>query len=202
MARNMMRTAVGDAGAMRPPSFDEDRMTEWSKWVLDHGLPDIPEALQVGESVPVAYWAGPRFGAVLHVQWSWSEEHTDDDLISEVQLFDRVPDGWRCYGAQGGTDWFDPPFCRPNMSPREADLGGIFIAHEDGRSCCAADGLAGIDAAVVEVVDEQGPIRKRLDSPLGAFIAAFDGANEATICVLDEAGHVLLEQTIGGRPCP
>src|SRR4051812_19652836 len=84
------RHALGHARAMRPPSFDEEYMTEWSEFVLDHGLPEFPATLQPGQSVPVARWAGPRFGAVLHVQWSWTNEHENDVLVSEVQVFDRV----------------------------------------------------------------------------------------------------------------
>ena len=49
----------------KPASYDEDLMTDWSLWVLDHGLPDIPAAVAVGESVPVARWAGRRPGCRL-----------------------------------------------------------------------------------------------------------------------------------------
>jgi hypothetical protein len=47
----------------RPPdSFDEDDAYLWCEWVLDHDLPELPDVLVKGESVPIARWAGPTFG--------------------------------------------------------------------------------------------------------------------------------------------
>jgi len=89
-----------------PDSFDEDLMTDWSVWVLDHDLPDLPATVEIGESVPVARWAGPRFGAVLHLQWSWSDDHDDDYLATEVELFRRDDGGcWEVANGSGGSDW-------------------------------------------------------------------------------------------------
>jgi hypothetical protein len=93
-----------------PPSFDEELMTDWSKWVLDHELPSLPPAVAVGESVPIARWAGRHFGAVVHVQWSWSDDHDDDYMATEIEVFRRSGDGWEASSGGGGGGWFDPPF--------------------------------------------------------------------------------------------
>jgi hypothetical protein len=185
---------------MRPESFDERYMTAWSEWVLDHGLPAMPETVRIGESVPVARWAGPRFGAVLHVQWNSDPDDVDEDnFISDVQVFDRIETGWRVYGAQGGTDWFDPPLERPSVDPQFAAIGGTFVAGEDGRACLAVEGLAGVTATEVEVVDRDGVLRRPIDSPLGVFIVALDAHADAVVSVIDTAGVVLASQSISGE---
>lgn len=43
---------------VQPQSFDEQLMTDWSLWVLDHEFPDLPERLQPSEAAPIAGWAG------------------------------------------------------------------------------------------------------------------------------------------------
>jgi hypothetical protein len=77
----------------RPPSFDAEWMSDWSEWVLDHGLPPLPAVLGDDDAVPIARWAGPRFGAVLHVTRHWEDEDTPDGVDSEVEVFRRTADG-------------------------------------------------------------------------------------------------------------
>ncbi len=98
-------------------SFDEKLMTDWSVWVLDHELPSLLRTLQPSEAVPVPRWAGPSFGAVLHVDRSGSDDDDDDGLRSEVELFRRTPAGWEPSSGSGGGGWFDPPFRRPDVPP-------------------------------------------------------------------------------------
>lgn len=173
-------------------SFDEEYTTDWSKWVLDNGLVALPGTVRIGESVPVARWAGPRCGAVLHVQRSWSYEHGNDFLVSEVQLLDRVPGGWRVYGSQSGTDWFDPPLARPRLAPEFVGFSGAATAREDGRSCRAVDGIADVAAALIEVIDDQGALlQEPLDSSLGVFVVAVDGCSDAVVRIKDQTGRVL-----------
>jgi hypothetical protein len=118
--------AIGQAECVkRPDSFAEDVMTDWSLWVLDNGLPKLPDRVEVGESVPVARWVGARFAAVLHVQWRWGDSEEDDVLISETEVFARREGGWEISSGSGGTNWFDPPFVRPQLiGPRDAYAGG------------------------------------------------------------------------------
>jgi len=181
---------------VRPPSFDEQCMTEWSEWVLDHGLPELPAAVAMGESVPVARWAGPRAGAVLHLQWGWSDDHTNDELCEQVEVFDRVAGGWDVYNSNAGSNWTpDPPLQRPQLAPRHVIIGGGFVATEPHRSCVAVSGLAGIAAHTVEVIDTDGVTRRGIESPLGVFIVAFPGHTTARVRVLDAHNVVLAEHT-------
>ena len=61
-----LRTAVIQSGN-GPHSARSGAMRQLGPRVLDHGLPPLPAVLGDGEVVPVARWAGTRFGAVLHV---------------------------------------------------------------------------------------------------------------------------------------
>jgi hypothetical protein len=173
-------------------------MSDWSEWVLDHELPPLPDDLGYGEAVPVARWAGSRFGAVLHVTRYWDEDEGEERLDSEVEVFRRTEAGWESSGGGGGSGWFDPPFVRPALGPRQVVAG-----HEHGSggpewSCCSVDGVAGVDAAWVEVVDMAGVERRPLESPFGAFIACSDGERTATVRILDAGESVLRNQSFGG----
>jgi hypothetical protein len=190
---------IRQAASVHPESFDEDLMTDWSLWVLDNELPTLPTDVRIGESIPIARWAGPRFGAVLHVQWIWSDDHDHDYLASEAEVFRRTDDGWQSSGGEGGTDWFDPPFVRPqSIDRRDAFVGHIHVSG-NGWVCAAVDGLAGADASQVEVTDSSGVTRHPIESPFGAFIACSDGTAVATLRILDATDTVLLEYAFGGR---
>lgn len=112
---------------VQPPSFEWEWMSDWSEWVLDHGLPPLPETLADGEVVPIPRWAGARFGAVLHVSRYWDEEDGEDRLDSEIEVFRRTETGWESSDGGGGGGWFDPPFERPGLAPR-----GVIGGHEHG----------------------------------------------------------------------
>jgi hypothetical protein len=160
-------------------------MTSWSVWVLDHGLPELPERVELGQSVPVARWAGRRFGAVLHLQWNWSEDHEDDYLATEVELFRRIDGGWAAASGGGGSDWpFEPPLTRPVIPLPQLSSGGETAPEDWGWSVIAFDGLSGTDAVAVEVSDQDGITREAIYSPLGIVLAAFDATKPATVRVI------------------
>ena len=186
----------------KPASYDEDLMTDWSLWVLDHELPDLPAAVAIGESVPVARWAGPHFGAVLHLQWSWRDDHDDDAyLMTEIQVFRRGADGrWEAAMNTGGSDWKEGPLIRPDVPPDYAELGGQFYSGQRDWSFSAFDGIVGANAAVVEVSDADGVTSRPIDSPLGIALVAVDGSRPASIRVLDHESRVLAAREFGGYP--
>ncbi len=169
-------------------------MQDWGAWVLDDGLPALPTDVAVGESVPVARWCGPRYGAVLFVEWSWSEDHEDDSLRSEVQIYRRAPDRWEPSNGSGGGGWFDPPLVPPPVPPRAADLWHFHASGGDDWRGCAAFGLAGSDAAVIEVSDVDGLTRRPIESPIGALVVCSDATAPAIARVLDRQGQVLTER--------
>jgi hypothetical protein len=186
---------------MPPDSFDEGLLTEWSLWVLTHGLPELPESVRVGESVPVARWVGARFGAVAHVQWMWTDDHADDRLGNEIETFRRRAGRWEASNGNGGSGWHSPPFRRPSrLGPRDVEDGGRLYVGGDGWRCCAVDGIAGEEAAVVELVDAGGTTGSPIESPFGAFVVVTDADREATVRVLDQQARELWACTLSPNP--
>jgi hypothetical protein len=183
----------------RPPSFEEEWQNDWSLYVIEHGLPDLPPTVRVGESVPVARWVGPRRAAVLHVEWSWSDDHLDDELVDNTEMFYMTSSGWEPFGGMGGSGWFDPPLVRPGMHQRAAYIGGGSAASEEGVSCETCIGWAGEDATTIELEDADGVLTRPLESPLGVFVVASAGEAAAFVRVLDAQGRVLTEDSFGGR---
>lgn len=174
-------------------------MSDWSEWVLDHGLPPLPPTLGDDDLVPVARWAGERFGAVLHVYRHWEDERTPGGVDSEVEVFRRTADGWEPSSGGGGDGWFDPPFVRPDIGPREVIGGHQHDSDEGTWSCSSIDGVAGTDAMWVEVVDGAGVERQPIESPFGAFIACSSGERPATVRILDAQERVLISLAFGGH---
>lgn len=160
----------------------------------------MPPAVAIGESVPVARWSGPRFGAVLHLQWIWSDDHDDDYLATEVEVFRRDEDGsWEVASGSGGSDWPPEfPLMRPEVPPDYATIGASFRTGENGWACCAFDGTVGVDAVAIEVEAPDGIARHAIDSPLGIALAAVDGDRPATIRVLGRHGQVLATEHFDG----
>jgi hypothetical protein len=184
----------------KPASYDEDLMTDWSLCVLDHGLPDMPAAVAVGESVPVARWAGPRLGAVLHLQWSWSHDHENDYLATQIEVFRRTADAsWDVANIIGGSDWPpDWPLRRRNVTPDYAYFSGQLCFREGSWCSCVFDGTVGVNAVYLEVLDVDGTTRFPIDSPLRVVLAAVDGNKPARIRVLTSDGQVLATRDFDG----
>ena len=69
----------------------------------DHGLPALPDVLCDDDEVPIAYWAGPAFGAARFGSWSSprGEEtgHTQPDVNNDHHAYIRTEAGW------GGDGW-------------------------------------------------------------------------------------------------
>lgn len=172
-------------------------MTDWSLWVLDHGLPELPTEVRPGDSVPVALWVGPRFAAVLHVQWLWSEHHDDDVLVNEMEVFLQSDGQWRPSLGSGGSGWFDPPLERPEMEPTSAEVIGQHCSGGGDWYCCAVAGVAGAAATTVEVEDGDGVTSRPLTSPIGAFVACSNGHKAAVVRVRDGNGATLVTGRFG-----
>jgi hypothetical protein len=177
-------------------TFDEDLTTDWSLWVLGSGLPPLPAVVHRGETVPVAYWDGPRFGAVVHVQWMWSDENPNEDyLATEVQVFARTSHlGWEVSDGEGGGHWPGPNLGSPPIGARDVHLTHLHVSGSALWRCAAASGFAGEDAAVLTIEDTSGTTRRPISSPVRAIVAAFDAQDTAVVRVLTHSGAVLFEK--------
>jgi hypothetical protein len=171
-------------------------------WVLDHGLPVLPDVLGDDDEVPIACWAVPALGAVLFRSW-WSGSGEDgpsphvnvsDDHYSFVRS-EGV--SWEPTGGGGGTAGPEADPMRASPRPdRLAFIGGDRL--EGGVR--GVTGSVGAAARSIELIDRQGRTSRSVGAPLGSFIVCFDPLDEVTIRVLDDEGQALLEtRRIPGR---
>jgi hypothetical protein len=91
-------------------------IAEWTVRVLEDGLPPLPDRLDRGQTVPVAFWRGERYGAVLFVRL-WKNGQPDSDCA----ITERAADGsWEEPSSWGGGPWIDDPVVR-SESGRDGD---------------------------------------------------------------------------------
>ena len=180
---------------MRPESFDADLQEEWSRWVLDHGLPELPGPDLVGrQSVPVSYWIGPETAAVLHIRRGhWDDE--EDTTEIDVQLFLLNNDVWDFSGSGGAGPVDDPPLGRVQVPPRHVALDGLQWGGNPsgGPGVKAIWGELGTEAAVIEVRQGGRLTRRPVEAPIGLLVVSAHLAHPFTARVLDPRGQLLAE---------
>jgi hypothetical protein len=185
---------------MRPESFHQELSEHWSRWVLGHGLPEIPgHDLGVGESVPVAYWMGPSTAAVLHIRrFVWDDEE-DPEIQTDVELFCLIDAEWETCGGGGGGWSEESPLRRVDVEPRHATLDGMTGGWSADRGCTALWGEVGTDAATVEVMQAGQLTRRPVEAPVGAIVVCADYAKPFTVRILDAQDRLLakVEQPAG-----
>lgn len=160
----------------------------------DHGLPDLPRApVAFGDSVPVAYWVGPRTAVVLHVYRSQDEGAPGPHTGIDLRLLARVEDGWEYRG--GLRTWSQDEPLTPQVPAREVRLDGStcswWTPDDDGRK--ALYGQVGSDAAVAEVEQLGEVTRRAVEAPTGRFVVCVVADTPATIRFLDRHGALLAE---------
>lgn len=176
-------------------SFDEESREQVAAWVLDHGLARLPLSLDYGQTVAIARFGAPMFAAVLFVEWDWGV--TEPSPVSEVLLLERFDNSWRALNGTGGGAWFSPPLVRPVLDPHEVRRLGLHYQYEAERFVAALYGVAGSAADIVEVRTGQSVRRWPVESPLGAWIAAFPADGESTtVNVLDKHGGIVFAERI------
>jgi hypothetical protein len=83
-------------------------IAEWTVRVLEDGLPPLPDRLERGQTVPVAFWRGEKYGAVLFVRL-WRNGQPDSDCA----IAERAGDGsWQEPSSWSGGPWIDDPVTR------------------------------------------------------------------------------------------
>ena len=158
---------------MQPSSFDDDLASDWAVWVLDHGLPGLPDHVEIGQAVPIAYWAGSDFGAVKLVRRF--DADPDDDAAfhvdEDVFLFRRMADGWDELSGNGGTNWAGgPSLARFDVPANFARVGGFTASGDAEGTCVALDGVVGSLAAWIEVTGSGVTERRPVVAPTGAVV--------------------------------
>lgn len=185
-----VRSGVGG----QPPSFHYENTGDWAMWVLDHGLPMLPEELGEDDEVPIAYWAGPAFGSVLFRSWWSSAEgevrEGEADVNDEHYSYVRTEEGWEPTGASGGTAGPEDNPLRPR--PRVERLASFGGEWQEGP-VRGLTGVVGSAARFIELIDSHGRTRRPVEAPLGWVVVCFDASEEVTIRVLDADDQPLHE---------
>lgn len=183
---------------MRPESFDVERQEDWSRWVLEQGLPEFPgnQSIRVGEAVPVSYWVGPDTAAVLHVRIppaDWRDEDEEPSAEYDVECFVRTDDGWDCLGGGGSGPAPEPPLARVDVPPRYAALDGVVAGSAGETGVTARYGEVGTAASVVELHQAGRVTRRPVSAPIGLQVVSGHHAEPFTVRVLDDRGEPLAE---------
>ena len=162
-----------------PPSFHYDYSDDWAMWVLDHGLPAMPEALGDDDEVPIAYWRGDRFATVLFRSWaSISEDvqepaeraRVDDDHYSWV----LTETGWVPITAGGGAGGpVRDPMVRPDLPADTASFGDDWLQGDDKGSVRGVTGTVGEKARYIAATDRHGMTRRPVEALLAAIIVCW-----------------------------
>jgi hypothetical protein len=162
--------------------------------LLDRPLPSLPNDVDEGDAVVIGRWAGPRWGALLYVINDGPDDYGEGSVDLDATSFRRVPGGWQESSSSGGGGWRTtekPLLRRHELPPRAWALAHFHSGPNDGWHAPWAYGVAGDEAAWVEVTDIDGPVRRPLEAPLGYFIIAWNGDGPATVELLDRAGNSL-----------
>jgi hypothetical protein len=188
---------------VQPTSFSDELWDAWGRWVLGHGLPPVPTEIGLDESIPVSYWRGDQYAAVLYVHRffrtrpdelpadeEWDEEERTD---LDVELFRRIDHAWETYGG-GGANWHsDRSLTRPAMDPRAMDLGGMYGSFSGDKGCVGVYGYLGTDVATLELEQGGAVDRRAVVAPLGAAVVAARGDIPFTIRGLAQDGSLIAE---------
>jgi hypothetical protein len=176
-----------------PPSFHYEYSDDWARWVLDHGLPALPDVLCDDDEVPIAYWAGPAFGAALFRSWSSprGEEtgHTQPDVNNDHHAYIRTEARWEATGGTGGSAGPNDNPMRPGDYPERL---AHFIGEWQDGPVRGVTGVVGAAARTIELIDGHGRTCRPVQAPLGWVIVCFDALDEVTIRVLDSDDEALL----------
>jgi hypothetical protein len=173
----------------RPPSFDAEYEGEWQDWVMVNGLVPLPLEVGMGQSVPVARWNVGECGAVQSVSW---RDDGEPELEDDIQPYEFVDGEWVACNGSGGSNWWSPRSLAVDFRPTDVVLGGLASVGD----CCAASGIAGRAGTRIELTTGADVLTAPIESPLGAFVVAFDLRGAASVRVLDDRGSVLHDEAI------
>lgn len=167
-------------------------------------LRPLPEDIGDGEAEVIARWAGPRWGALLYViNNGYDEEFGEVTVDLDATSFRRATGGWEESTSGGGGNWWTterPLLRRHEVPPRVWGLAHYHFGPDDGWHAPWAFGLAGTEAAWVEVTDIDGTVRRPLEAPLGYFVIASNGDGPAAVEMFDQAGSSLGRRDLPTSP--
>jgi hypothetical protein len=168
--------------------------------VIENGLPELPDVLGEDDEVPIAYWVGPRFAAVLFRSLGeplGEDEQRESDgveVMDEVYCWARIDGTWvELLASAGGGRPMADPMARDPYPEWTAGLGGGWRLGDEHGDVAGREGGVGRRAKFLEVEDSSGRTRRSIDAPLGAVVVCFDPHEDVTIRILAQDGSVMYE---------
>lgn len=179
---------------MRPESFKAELQEDWSRWVLAHGLPELPGPdLAPGESVPVTYWIGPDTAAVLHIRHVWLEDDDEPTMETDINCFYREGGTWIGSGS-GGGGWYErSPLARGHVPPDHVELNGMNGGSAGERGCKALWGEIGTDVAILEVAQGGQVTRRPAEAPVGIQVVCGQHSAPLAVRVLNSRDELMAQ---------
>lgn len=171
--------------------------TDWSLWVLENGLPRLPDQLAEHSSVPVTWWRGPDSAAVLHVR-RWPADGEQEPFTEvDVEVFALADGRWQLAASGGAGGWPEAALRPTEVRAGHADLGGVVEGTSGGVHVVALWGEAGASAATSEV--EQGDVvtSHPVVGEWGWVVVSAVVRGSVTARVRDADGRVMAEATAG-----
>jgi len=153
--------------------------------------------LSEDEAVPVAYWRDERWAAVLELRHRPAHPGFEPEgLDTDVQAYRWNGREWEATDATGGGSWSDDLRIQgPELQPGEVTCCFGHGWHGGPEWVGDAYGVAGRDARLVEVEQQDRVVWRPIESPLRAWVVAFDGRLPAIVRVRSDRA-VLLEDVV------
>lgn len=171
--------------------------TDWSLWVLEHGLPLLPDQVAERSSVPVTWWRGTNSAAVLHLR-RWPDDGEDASYTEvDIQVFASVDGRWQLTASGGAGGWPEALVRPVEVRPEHADLGGVVQGTSGGVEVVALWGEAGRFAASLEVEQEGVVTTRPVEGELGWVVVSAVVQGPVIARVRDGDGRVLTEAAVG-----
>jgi hypothetical protein len=178
------------------------RMANMGAHALEHGLPELPQTLAPGASVPVAYWKSESRASVMFLSHR-PHSTMQTELTVWHANYDRIDDEWIGDPRMAGVPcWFGSD--GPSGSPD--GFGGKAVILGGWRGSDTADGRPGVvwgwqspDVSQVLLVQGDHRVMPQVIGHFGAWMIGMEHAEPWTVEARDSSGD-LMGSAQGPRP--
>jgi hypothetical protein len=182
----------------------EEDIDEMGLWVVEYGIPPLPDRLDLGMIVPIASWVDDELAAVMSL--SWGEGISDDETTIpaaefNLQSFTRREASWEPECGSGGGGWWDPALDRPPLNGTQHALGHEHCTWSDW-SACVTGGAVGPGITHIELERQGQTLRRSVDSPLGAVVAVTPADVASVLRAFTADGDLITSVAFGGHHRP
>ncbi len=175
--------------------FDVANMAVNGLKVLVDGLPEMPTPLTASSVIPLAYWKGSHFGAVLFLRYSLLHDEPATPGVTRG-VFRREGENWTPLKHWAGSGWSDPITIPGSIT----DFGGRAI-YESGGSftdqsspeapAIVISGRHSPDVKDISIIQSGLRFTVPANGHFGAWIVCLDEWAPYIVEASDEGGSVL-----------